>query len=90
MSTGLNLIESASYDSSALPSLRRWKPATLGRRCDMRINGCDIRFMHRTLTEMKYMHYTRMFREGIRVIPLLATQCISPERVHIATLFADY
>ena len=57
VSTGLNLIQSASHDSSAPLSLRRWKPDALRRRCDMWINGSDIRFMHRILPEMKYMFH---------------------------------
>ena len=40
-----------------ISSLRRWKRAVPGRYCNMWIDGSDIRFMHCTLPEMKYMFH---------------------------------
>ena len=53
----MNLIQSTSHDSLVTHSLREWKPAAPGRRCDMWINGSDIRFTLRTLPEMTYMFH---------------------------------
>ena len=39
------------------PCLRRWKPAVLGRGCDMWINGNGIRFMHRAFPKVNYMFH---------------------------------
>ena len=53
----MNLIQSDSHDSSALLPLRRWKPAAPESHRDMCIDGSDIRFIDRTLPEMKYMFH---------------------------------
>ena len=73
------------------PFFTKMETAAPERRWDKWINGSGIRFPNQTLPETTYMfHALYMHTRGLRVIPLLATQCISPESAHTCTLFADY
>ena len=93
-STGEHRFESYTISFSWLfltPSLRRWKSAALGRCCGMWINGSDIKFMHRTLPEMRYMFHALYTHAPDRTPGHVTTwnSVFAPEAL-ICTTFADF